>query len=475
MIYFVTNQTSIGEYNDIEKCSLQDVVNYFTNRKEIQVDSETNGFDPYTNDLLLLQLGDQYNQYVIDCTTVDILPLKELLENKTILLHNAKFDLRFLYHKGIWPFENVYDTYLAERIISTGIDSHRKSLDACCQRYLKITLPKEIRGHIYRLGPYDSRVIKYAASDVQHLGKIRNHQMRIIKEQGLLNALNLDNIFVSVLAYMEYCGIKLDKQKWKEKVLQDKALLKEKEENLNKLVEDLNDDRWLRGGDLFNPEPQCKILWTSPKQVIPLFKSLGLNLTVIDKKTGREKDSVEEKVIKPYKNKYPVVKAYLEWSKQEKLVSTYGDSFLKHVNPITGRIHTSFTQILNTGRLSSGKDKEHNTKSGEVNMQNIPRTPEKRKEGKIYERECFIPDSGNVFAVGDYSGQETRVLAYLSNDSDYLEYATEKDIHALSAKLLYPELKSLPDKEIKTNHKDKRQQAKSISFAIEFCGSYWKQ
>jgi ribonuclease D len=129
-------------------------------------------------------LGDDKKQFVIDATTVDIRVYKELLETKLVILQNAKFDLRFLYHYRIVP-KRIYDTFLVERIL-TAID-------------------KTIRGNIHREG-LSTRVIRYAADDVKYLGEIKRKQQEKLKEFGLQKAASLDNEYVKVLAYIEYCG-----------------------------------------------------------------------------------------------------------------------------------------------------------------------------------------------------------------------------------------------------------------------------
>ena len=393
MQFFISNQTNLSEYKDFKTIKLDKVINYFKNRKFIQLDSETTGFDPHTQDLLTLQLGSTEHQFVIDATTVDLSPLTNLLQdtNKVILIHNAKFDLKWLYKLNIRPFGNIYDTFLAERVISTGLDLHKKSLAACVKRYCNIELPKEVRSQINRLGIYNSRVLKYAANDVKYLEDIYHAQQEIIKREELNRALELDNLFVCVLAYTEYFGIKLDKKMWFDKSKEDKNKLNKIKEKLDNLVVEYSNQqnhiKYLKQPDLFNKKFTCGINWNSQSQVIPLFKELGLELSTVDRKTGLIKDSVESKIIKSQKDKHEIVATYLQYQKAAKLVSTYGFEFLKHVNPVTQRIHSNFTQIMNTGRLSSGG-------SGTVNLQNIP-------GGK--ERECFTVEKGNIFVVSDYS------------------------------------------------------------------------
>lgn len=465
MIHFITNQTQIEEYN-FKKATIQDLKDYVATKSTLGVDTETTGFDCHNDNVLLLQIGDFDNQYVIDCTTIDLKEFKEILEDKTkvFLYHNAKFDLRFLYKKGIFPFENVYDTFLAERVLYCGIDSHLKSLQACVYRYFKHNMSKEERGLIHKLGIYNSKIIEYSANDVKFLEGIREFQLKKAEELGILNTIKLENLFVSVLAYIEFSGIKLNTEGWLVKCEEDLKEMQKLEEELNCLVIALNEPKFLREGDLFNPEIGCGILWSSSMQVIPLMEHLGLNVWTIDKKTGKEKKSVDKKILQSQKDVNPIVSKYIEYQEKAKLVSTYGKDFLKHINKSTGRIHTNFTQIMNTGRLSSGKENPKELKPGEVNMQNIP-------SGK--ERTYFVPEKDCDLIVSDYTGQETMVLCHYAKDPNYTDYVTNpgKDLHSFMARLIFEELKNLSDKEIKKNHPDKRSFVKPGTFCIPYGGT----
>lgn len=472
MIHFITQQSSLYSYPDIALSTIQNLLDYCKDKKVLGVDTETTGFDPHTDRLLMLQIGDEHRQYVIDATTVDVRLLKDLLEDesKIFIMHNAKFDLRFLFKAGIRMQTNVYCSFLAERVLSCGIDSHLKSLQACVERYLKLTLSKEERGLIHKLGIYDSKIIKYAAKDVEYLGRIRDYQLQKAQELEVTNTIELENLFVPVLAYIEYCGFKLDQVAWAKKSEEEIPLLHDLERELNQMVVELGNPKFLAPPDLFNTEPSCVIQWSSGKQVAPLFKSLGLNLLVINDK-GKEVDSVEKKVIEPQKDLHPIVGKFLEYQAMAKKVSTYGHNFLKHVNETTGRIHTNFTQIINSGRISSGKEDDKNPKPGEVNMQNIP-------SGK--ERSCFVPERGNNFVVADYSGQETQILNYYAKDPKYTEYVSQpdKDLHSFMARLIdmakygdQSEMRALSDMEIKDQYKQERTDAKPGTFCIPYGGS----
>lgn len=128
---------------------------------------------------------------------------------------------------------------------------------------------------------------------------------------------------------------------------------------------------------------QCGINWNSQKQVIPLFKELGINTEVVDKETGKLKDSIDATVLNLQKNIHPLIDTYIDYSKAHKLTSTFGLNYLKFVNRATGRIHTTYKQLMNTGRLSSG---EQNKSTGETypNLQQVPSDEEHRS--------CFVPE-----------------------------------------------------------------------------------
>ena len=97
-IYLVTNQQRIFE-EGIQLISVAESLKKLAPLYEIGLDTETRGMDPYTKELLSLQLGCDEFQIVIDCTTISLNYYKELLESPEHLFlgWNLKFDLKFLY------------------------------------------------------------------------------------------------------------------------------------------------------------------------------------------------------------------------------------------------------------------------------------------------------------------------------------------------------------------------------------------
>lgn len=520
-IYYVTGQTQLFEEEERPfKCiSVEESLKLLEELKVVGLDSETKGTEIWQGTLLFLQLGNKEFQVVIDCLTVDVKKYKNFLESdRLFIIQNAKFDLRWLYKEGI-VVKNVFDTFLAEKILFLGFPPGivSLSLQAMCDRYLKVKLDKTVRGKIH--AGITDEVIIYSANDVVWLEDIMNKQLELLKMRGQLNAIEIENRFVRVLAYIEYCGIRLDPVRWKAKMVKDEARLQEAELKLNEWVinyvlskNDKNaiamDSTGKRGKkkrakasagkyvaidpqlDLFSEsKPRCIINWNSAKQVIPLFEELGFELWTKDKKTGKLKKSVDSKVLGKQKGKSDILPLYLEYSAAFKVVTSFGQNFLDAINPITGRIHPTFNQMMDTGRLSCGKggkkgggktkdddvaEVETTVESDEiiaidksVNIQQLPSDEETRA--------CFIPNDNNLLVDCDYGDQEGHVFTELTQDKAWIDFyndPAERDGHAFVAKMIFPdELKDIAEKDVKKVRKDLRDAAKPARFTFNYNGT----
>lgn len=465
MIYLVTKQQSLWTSDRYKVISAEEALELLAPLSVVELDTETMGLDPYTKELLTVQLGCAEFQVVIDCTSVDIHLFKEYMENpqRMFLGWNIKFDLKFLYHQRIVPLR-VYDGYLAEKLLWLGYPAgmHEMSLKAASINYLGVDMDKSVRGKIIQTGLTED-VIVYAAGDVSYLGKIRDKQLIELEKKGLLKAIDFENEFVKCLAYIEYCGAKLDVDKWKIKMATDLNNLEKYEAELNEWVEESEYSSKYCSvniqGDLFNGfdiKPRCHINWTSSQQVIPLFEELGLNLKVLDKKTKHYKKSVDIKVVEPQASKSPLIPIYIKYKKAAIIVNTFGQKFLNLINPVTGRIHANFNQLgTDTGRLSST----------EPNLQNLPHDAQTRA--------CFVSDKGNRWISADYSGQESYLMASMANDEAMLDELINGsgDLHSLTAKMVFQQIpRDMPLKDIKKNFKDLRQEAKGYEFCFNYGG-----
>ena len=473
MIYLVTKQNALFENENYKVISVEESLSLLNSLTIVGLDTETEGLDPWTKKLKSIQLGNYDFQVVIDTTTIDPTLYKDYLEsNRLFVGWNLKFDLKFLFKQGIVP-RKVWDGYLAEKLMWLGYPSgiHSLSLKAAGEHYLDIELDKSVRGKIIYAGLTDD-VIIYSANDVKYLEKIMELQQLELAKKGLEKAIIYENKFVLPLAYCEYCGVKLDVDKWKAKMQKDEQRVKTALDNCNKwLLKNEPDSNYIfidRQGDIFNGfnlEPQVTLNWNSAKQLIPLFKKYGVNVTIEDREKGGTKDSIDAKSLKPQKDKCSLIPLYLEYKEAIKVTSTYGENFLKQINPVSGRIHTNYQQMgADTTRLTSG-GKDKGAKVDYVNLLNLPANAETRA--------CFVAEKGNKWISIDYSGQETYLMASIANDSAIIEELTNGsgDIHSLTAYMSYHEIpRDTNIKDIKKNYHNLRQEAKGIEFAINYGG-----
>ena len=239
MIYFVSNQTEMYQFDEFTSITPKESLDIIKLWKCIQFDTETLGRDQHVGKLLLMQFGneDKSIQIVVDASTIDPLLYKEVLETKLILGQNLKFDLQWLYNYKIVPLQ-VYDTMIVEQLLYLGYPPYPKpggvsySLAAIAERYCHISIDKSIRGQIIWRG-IDAEVIKYAANDVVYLYDIAKAQLQQAKKVGSTKAVKVECGFVPVIAYLEWCGIKLDVDVWKEKMRQDETKRDEMLKELN--------------------------------------------------------------------------------------------------------------------------------------------------------------------------------------------------------------------------------------------------
>jgi ribonuclease D len=265
MIYFVTNQTELIESDIYKIITVEESLQLLKDCKVLQFDSETDDLDCHIGNLLSIQFGNKEKgfQIVVDCTTVDIKNYKEILENTLLVGHNLKFDLQWLYNYSIIPLK-VYDTMIVEQLLYLGypyisllpeeykeweydfpyVESFNKkelltyyslsfSLKALVLKYLNQDMDKSVRGNIIYEGLSDA-VILYAAHDVELLEDIMWKQVEVCRKKGCINGAKLECNVVPAMAYLEWCGIKLDADKWKAKMKSD-------EENLDKAKKALDD------------------------------------------------------------------------------------------------------------------------------------------------------------------------------------------------------------------------------------------
>ena len=488
MIYLVSRQQDLFNIPGVQAVTPAESLEIMKNWRMLQYDSETSGRDPHLCNLLCIQFGDMEgeNQVVVDTTTISPLYYKDQLESKYIIGHNLKFDLQFLYNYGIIP-RKVYDTMIVEQLLHLGWPTGQisYSLKEIAWRRLGINIDKTVRGEIIWRG-LDADVIHYAAGDVMYLEAIRKSQVEDLRRQDLLKAAKIECNFVPAISYLEWCGIHLDQEKWKAKMEKDQENLTKAKNALDQFAIKTPELKQFthinRQGDLwegFDLTPKCEVNWSSSRQVVNIAKILGFDVSIKDKKTGEDKESVLEKHLKPQKGiNDEFLKLYFDYQEYAKVVTSFGQGHLNAINPKTDRIHTVYRQLgAASGRMSCGSQ-QPNTDLAKVNkvspkdctypnMQQLPSDEDTRG--------AFTAPKGYEWCSCDYSALESRLGADIYNEKSMLDEFLHGsgDMHSLCAYMVYKKEipRDTPIKEIKHKFPHLRKAVKPIEFSQQFGGS----
>lgn len=401
----------------------------------LEIDTETvKNFNDFSGHVFTFQVGNYDVQWVIDCTDINNHDLVKyiLKTDKKKILQNAKYDLKWFLNWGINP-TNIYDTMLMEVVLNTGykIGELGVSLDKLGMRYVGIDISKTIRGQINYLGLVPE-VIDYAAGDVKYLSLIREKQVARLKEADLVQVAILENKVVRVFAEMEHTGIYLDANEWRQV---NKEYTKELilfEDKLHKYLASHPVVKYYSVSiDMFTGTKIIDMNFNSPAQMVLLLNRIGYvkkNKALIELTTAGEKEIEQYAYIDDF------IGMYLDYKQMQTNVSKYGEKFLRAINPNSGRVHTNYWQILNTGRVSSGE------KDNPLcpNMQNIPKYSDKPKEGHTKHRGCFKAKEGFSFVSLDFSSQELVLIAEDSQEPVWINALKNGwDLHSYVAEMVF--------------------------------------
>ncbi|MEL6599492.1 MAG: DNA polymerase I [Pseudomonadota bacterium] len=438
-----------------DAASLQRWIDAIRERGFVAVDTETTGLDEMVADLVGICLsveaggacyiplghvngagdllgGAERSEGQMDLDeALDM--LRPVLESDAILkiLQNAKYDLKIFarYDVTLGPIE---DTMLLSYAMHGGLHGH--GMDALSERYLdhKPIPIKSLLGTGKSQITFDLLKIEdaapYAAEDADvtlrlwHLFRPQLHRTRVTQVYE-----TMERPLVPVLAEMEMNGIKVNR----DHLSRMSNTFAQKMAALEAEIQEL-------AGESFNVG--------SPKQLGEiLFDKMALEGGKKGKTGAYGTGADVLETLAAQADRGPV--RVLDWRQLSKLKSTYTDALQEHINPETGRVHTSYViSGANTGRLAST----------DPNLQNIPvRTEEGRRI-----REAFIPEEGNVLLSLDYSQIELRILAHIAN-IDALKQAFHDglDIHAMTASEMFGVPIEGMDPMI-------RRQAKAINFGV---------
>lgn len=435
--------------------ALQKWLDRIYERGYVAVDTETTGLDEMIAELVGISLcveageacyiplihkvsanddlfgSDDLAEGQMDTETV-LQMLTPMLADETILKigQNMKYDAKIFAQIGIevTPFD---DTMLMSYAMHAGLHNH--GMDTLSERYLAHTaMPiKPLLGSGKSMITFDKVPLedatKYASEDADitlRLWQVFKPQLHRAQTTRVYET--LERPLVPVLAQMERHGIKVDRD-----------TLSRMSNAFAQKMAGLEDEIYGLVGRKFNVG--------SPKQLGEiLFDEMGIEGGKKGK-TGAYATGAD--VLEDLATLHKLPARVLDWRQLSKLKSTYTDALQDHINPDTGRVHTSYSIAgASTGRLAST----------DPNLQNIPIRSE---EGRRI-REAFVAENGKTLVALDYSQIELRILAHIADLPALKQaFADGLDIHAMTASEMF----NVPLDEMTP---DIRRQAKAINFGV---------
>jgi DNA polymerase-1 len=417
-------------------------------------DTETTSLDPFAATLLGIAFSwNAHEAWYLPLSPNEEIPqaLRAIFANSHEKIgHNLKYDLAILQQQGIACQGPFFDTMLAHSLLHPD---QRHSMDRLAEAYFQyapikfsdIATPNAPAAASDDLFAYAASqpankkdlsvanipleiLAEYAAEDADITWQLAQRLREELTQSGQNEVFRtIESPLLPVLVRMEQQGIALDT-----------AGLKEIGQELQTAIDSLTTRIHEQAGGTFNIN--------SPKQLGDILFT-RLQLAEKAKKTTTGQFKTDEATLLSLEGAHPIIADILEYREASKLKSTYVDALPGHIQPKTGRIHTTFHQLIAaTGRLASS----------DPNIQNIPVRSALGK--KI--RKAFIPAAGCTLLSCDYSQIELRIMAALSGDPGMIAaFEQNLDVHTATAAKVY----GIPLEEVT---KEMRSHAKMVNFGI---------
>lgn len=411
-------------------------------QKSFCFDTETTGTDAHSVELVGMSFAhkpaeayyvpvpENYN----DAHAI-VSEFKEVFENEKIekIGQNIKYDLSVLKWYDVEIKGDLFDTMIAHFLIQPDM---RHNMNVLAETYLSYSpvsietlIGKKGKGQLSMRSVPLEQIKDYAAEDADVTLQLKDKFIPLLKDTGTQKLFEeVEMPLVPVLAAMEMEGVKIDIESLKEMSASLAGEIQKSEKEIYSIA-----------GREFNI--------SSPRQVGEiLFDELKIAEKIKKTKTGQYATS--EDVLEKLRGTHIIIDKILDYRELQKLKNTYVDTLPDLVNPRTGRVHTTYNQVVAvTGRLSSDNP----------NLQNIPIRTQRGREI----RKAFVPRNPNyILLSADYSQIELRVIAALSGDQEMLDaFKSGHDIHSATAAKVY-------GVDLKNVTPEMRRNAKMVNFGI---------
>ncbi len=379
-----------------------------------------------------------------------------LNENKTVVIHNAVFESSFFYALGVVMKCKVYDTMAAAQLTLKTDTEFRNLSDSGIKKLVPAVLKEKLptfesvtEGRFFNeLDPSNYETVRYACADSDYALRLYHVFNKWFDRNLPRHRFIVEEIESPTAVYvglMKHNGLLVDLDLLRQKQSEAADMLRELKEDISILTGNVNIGS--------NATTQEFKNFLYGRLGLPVLKTTEKNKEAADDEAFILLSSYCKEKEPEYVPLFDIIKEYRKWGK---IKSTYIDSYLKHLNSATGRIHPDLFPLgTETGRFASRNP----------NLQNCPR----KDNDPIGVRNFFIAPKGKVLMSLDFSQIELRVGAFYCRDEAMMKtYKSGGDIHAKTTSVIY----KIPFEEAldknSPHYKERRTIAKSCNFGVFF-------
>lgn len=384
------------------------------------VDTETTGDNPHSDRVVLIQIAAPQQPVLLipteGLTPDDINALRAYFSNSQLkLFQNGKFDVKMLKSMGINVTSPLFDTMLASRILSCGLDE-KHNLGAIALKYLGVKLDKSLQQSFKAGQPLTHQQRLYGAIDPLVLLYLHPILQQKLSQFTKANAItHAEFELLKLMAQMEYqgAGICWDRFHKEHVKLADQAL------RLEEVIHQAYSKGRIIQPKLFGGSSAPIYDPSKPADVKALLTQQGITIKQGSRSgTGKKSQSIDDALLTLW-DKHPLVELLLKCRHSLRLHNLYVN--LESARPKTSlhptpdRVAGSYVQIDRiTGELGESR-------TGIERLMPTPDTPVDWLTGSHPNQLVWFNLHQLEFRILAHISQDERLVHLYREDGDFYQ------------------------------------------------------
>jgi len=323
--------------------------------------------------------------------------------NLTMIGHNLKFDIQWLWKLGMEVSNKLCDTMVMSYLVKEDRQSMQVVKGEGASKYGLKKLVYQHFGHKMTAysqqgSLFDQTLSEYALEDVNWTHRLWEYYKQDIEDEGLTElAEKIEMPLIYVLADMELTGVFIDPQRLR--VTRDKLVkLRKKKER-----------------EIFRDVGHAFDLGKDHRCAEVLYDEVGLPMDDEERPVPIGKKGVpstKKEVLELFEADYPIVRKILEWRHFSVLLSTFCHRLIKEAEKSPdGRVHGKFNQCgTKIGRLSCISDSTQLP----VFLPESPDTP------RLINPSELLSLGGSDVRITTHKGRKRRILHLINKGPGFM-------------------------------------------------------